>query len=89
MQTNFDSITAYRKKVPELDDQGRRGDVDFAWMAAWGLPEKRLATFIEGMLYKNQYQKLVRQNVANRQSAKEVLSSTEVSEDVTSFRFFP
>ena len=84
LQTHFDTIAAYRKKVPEADDKGNRGDVDLAWMAAWGLPEKRLASFVEGILYKNQYQKLVRQNVANKQSPKEVLSLMEIEQDFVS-----
>jgi hypothetical protein len=72
LQTNFDSISAYRQKVPELESDGKRVASDLLWMAAWPIPVKRLSGFIEGILYKNQYQRLVRQNCANKQSPKEV-----------------
>ena len=54
LQTNFNSVTAYRKKVPPLaTDGGARSEPDFTWMAAWSLPDKKVAQFIDGILFKD------------------------------------
>lgn len=86
LHNNFDCISVYRKKVPELDKDGNRAECDLLWMASWPIPTKRLAAFVEGILYKNQYQRLIRQNCANKQSSKEVLKMTEIAEELQSIQ---
>ena len=80
MQTNFNSVTADRQKVPPADTGGgARGEPDYTWMAAWSLPEKKVAQFIEGILFKDHFKRELKQVVANRQAASEVLKVEAVS----------
>ena len=85
LQTHFNSVTAYRKKVPPMlpaptgGDTLTRSEPDFTWMAAWSLPEKKVAQFIEGILYKDHYKRELKQIVANRQGASEVLKVESVA----------
>ena len=55
-------------------------------MAGWTIPQKNLASFIESILYKNKYDRAVKQNLANKQAAKEVLSVIGVAEDVKAIK---
>lgn len=84
--TNYDSVAVYRKKVPERDDKGDRAASDLSWMAGWTIPQKNLASFIENILYKNTYERAVKQNLANKQAAKEVLTCPDVADDVQAIR---
>jgi hypothetical protein len=84
--SNYDSIATYRKKVPPLSELGNREASDLSWMAGWSIPQKNLASFIENILYKNKYDRAVKQNLANKQSAKEVLMVPEVAEDVQAIK---
>ena len=80
LQTNFNSVTAYRKKVPPAATDGEaRGKPDFTWMAGWSLPEKKVAQFIEDILFKDHFKREVKQVIANRQSAIEVLKVEAVA----------
>ena len=48
-------------------------------MAGWSLPEKKVAQFIEGILFKDHFKREVKQVIANRQSAIEVLKVEAVA----------
>ena len=80
LQVKLGSPIAYRKTVPELIE-GKRLPSGFSWMAGWTLPQKKLVSFVEGILYKNEWERQVKQNVANKRAASEVLAVTEVQEE--------
>ena len=79
LQTHFDSVTAYRKCVPLAPIDGsssgcQPGFADFAWQGGWPLAHKKLAAFIESVLFKNAFEKEVKQNCVNKQSASEIMT---------------
>ena len=82
LQTHFNSVSAYRKKVPNrpIADDETRKKADFAWMASWTLAEKKLAQFIEGILYKDLYKREVKQTLVNKQAATEMFKMEGVSQ---------
>ena len=82
LQTHFNSVSAYRKKVPNrpIADDETRKKADFAWMASWNLAEKKLAQFIEGILYKDLYKREVKQTLVNKQAATEMFKMEGVSQ---------
>jgi len=81
LQTHFSSVTAYRKKVPPaVIDGTNRGEPDFAWMANWSLPEKKVAQFIEGIVFKDHFKREMKQVVVNKQAPVEVLKVEAVAQ---------
>ena len=93
LQTNYCSVAAYRSKVPRSTNLGGSapGDstangnggarADLSWMASWSLSKKKLATFFEDILFKNVYERQVKQLVVNKQSASELMGSSGVIEE--------
>ena len=81
LQSNFNSVAAYRKKVPPATTDGNpRGEPDFTWMAGWSLPEKKAAQFIEGILFKDHYKRELKQIITNKQAPIEVLKIETVAQ---------
>ena len=82
LQTHFATVSAYRKKVPAAPAANgeTRAKPDFVWMAHWSLPEKKLAQFIEGIVFKDHFRREVKQMLVNKQAAVEVLKFEAVSQ---------
>ena len=72
LTTNLDSLAAYRTKVPELNAYNTRGPLDLAWQSGMKSSEKELWAFAEDIIYKNGYEREVKQNLANKQSVAQV-----------------
>ena len=85
MQTNYCSVKAYRSKVPGTIPGSTvgaaRGVPDLSWMASWSLSKKKLATFLEDILFKNVYQRQVKQLVVNKQSASELMTTQGIVDE--------
>ena len=89
LQMNYGSVHMYRSKVPSLIDglidaggsAPQRGPADLSWMASWSLAKKALATTFEDILFKNVYERQVKQLVTNKQSASEFLTMTGIVEE--------
>ncbi len=71
-QTHFADVIAYRKKVPEMDENGNRRASDLGWMASFNPGQKRLATFVETILYKGGYDEMLRKTLQQKQGPTEV-----------------
>ena len=69
LQEHFGAVENYRTCVPFGDKA-----VALAWMASWPITHKKLSTFVENILYKNVYEKELKQNVANKQSGSELFT---------------
>ena len=69
-------------KVPEIDAEGKRAPLDMHWQATFNRAAKNMAGFVEGVVYKNMHSRLVRQTVANKQSAKELLKIAEIVAEI-------
>ena len=69
LQEHFGAVENYRTCVPFGDKP-----VDLAWQASWPITQKKLSTFVENILYKNVYEKEIKQNVANKQSGSELFT---------------
>ena len=69
LQEHFGAVENYRTCVPFGDKA-----VDLAWQASWPITHKKLSTFVENILYKNVYEKELKQNVANKQSGSELFT---------------
>ena len=82
MQQHFDTTRTYRMKVPEIGIDGVRAPGDMQWQATFNRPAKNMAGFVEGIIYKNMHSKLVRQTVANKQSAKELLKCADIAAEL-------
>ena len=76
LQEHFGTVENYRTCVPFGDKA-----VDLAWQASWPITHKKLSTFVENILYKNVYEKEIKQNVANKQSGSEVFNQVAVKEE--------
>ena len=76
LQEHFGAVENYRTCVPFGDKA-----VDLAWMASWPITHKKLSTFVENILYKNVYEKELKQNVANKQSGSELFNQLAVKEE--------
>ena len=76
LQEHFGTVENYRTCVPFGDKA-----VDLAWQASWPITHKKLSTFVENILYKNVYEKELKQNVANKQSGSELFTLLAVKED--------
>ena len=76
LQEHFGAVENYRTCVPFGDKA-----VDLAWQASWPITHKKLSTFVENILYKNVYEKEIKQNVANKQSGSEVFNQVAVKEE--------
>ena len=77
LQEHFGSVENYRTCVPFGDKA-----VDLAWQASWPITHKKLSTFVENILYKNVYEKELKQNVANKQSGSELFNMEAVKEEL-------
>ena len=69
-------------KVPEIGIDGTRAPSDMHWQATFNRPAKNMAGFVEGIIYKNMYSKLVRQTVSNKQTAKELLKGADIAAEL-------
>ena len=76
LQEHFGAVENYRTCVPFGDKP-----VDLAWQASWPITQKKLSTFVESILYKNVYEKEIKQNVANKQSGSELFTLLAVKEE--------
>ena len=76
LQEHFGAVENYRTCVPFGDKA-----VDLAWQASWPITHKKLSTFVENILYKNVYEKELKQNVANKQSGSELFNQLAVKEE--------
>ena len=76
LQEHFGAVENYRTCVPFGDKP-----VDLAWQASWPITQKKLSTFVENILYKNVYEKELKQNVANKQSGSELFTLLAVKEE--------
>ena len=76
LQEHFGAVENYRTCVPFGDKP-----VDLAWQASWPITHKKLSTFVENILYKNVYEKEIKQNVANKQSGSELFTLLAVKEE--------
>ena len=76
LQEHFGAVENYRTCVPFGDKP-----VDLAWQASWPITQKKLSTFVENILYKNVYEKEIKQNVANKQSGSELFNQLAVKEE--------
>ena len=76
LQEHFGTVENYRTCVPFGDKA-----VDLAWQASWPITHKKLSTFVENLLYKNVYEKELKQNVANKQSGSELFTLLAVKEE--------
>ena len=76
LQEHFGAVENYRTCVPFGDKA-----VDLAWQASWPITHKKLSTFVENILYKNVYEKELKQNVANKQSGSELFTLLAVKEE--------
>ena len=84
--TNFADVLAYRKKVPEKDASGNRGASDLVWMANFTHAEKRLATFVENILYKGMYDEAIMKNMQQKQGATEVFQQAELQHEIDAIK---
>lgn len=82
LQDHFSTVDNYRKCVP-LDPSTA---VDLAWQASWSIPQKKLSTFIENVIYKNVFEKDVKQNCANKQAAAEFFAMISVKDELESIK---
>ena len=55
--------------------------MDLARQACWPITHKKLSSFVENLLYKNVYEKELKQNVANKQSGSELFNQVAVKEE--------
>ena len=76
LQEHFGAVENYRTCVPFGDKL-----VDLAWQASWPITQKKLSTFVENILYKNVYEKEIKQNVANKQSGSELFTLLAVKDE--------
>lgn len=76
LQEHFGAVENYRTCVPFGDKA-----VDLAWQASWPITHKKLSTFVENILYKNVYEKEIKQNVANKQSGSELFTLLAVKDE--------
>ena len=76
LQEHFGAVENYRTCVPFGDKV-----VDLAWQASWPITQKKLSTFVENILYKNVYEKEIKQNVANKQSGSELFTLLAVKDE--------
>ena len=76
LQEHFGAVENYRTCVPFGDKP-----VDLAWQASWPITQKKLSTFVENILYKNVYEKEIKQNVANKQSGSELFTLLAVKDE--------
>ena len=76
LQEHFGTVENYRTCVPFGDKA-----VDLAWQASWPIAHKKLSTFVENILYKNVYEKELKQNVANKQSGSDLFNQVAVKEE--------
>ena len=76
LQEHFGAVENYRTCVPFGDKP-----VDLAWQASWPITHKKLSTFVENILYKNVYEKEIKQNVANKQSGSELFTLLAVKDE--------
>ena len=76
LQEHFGAVENYRTCVPFGDKA-----VALAWQASWPITHKKLSTFVENILYKNVYEKELKQNVANKQSGSELFNQVAVKEE--------
>ena len=75
LQAHSSSAIAYRKCAPlPVDGTGCQPVAHFPWQASWPIAQKKLASFIESVLFKNMFEKEVTHNCANKQSASEIVS---------------
>ena len=75
LQTHFSSVVAYRKCAPHsVDGTGCQPVGHFPWQGGWPIAQKKLASFIESVLFKNAFEKEVKQNCVNKQAASEILA---------------
>ena len=76
LQEHFGTVENYRTCVPFGDKA-----VALAWQASWPITHKKLSTFVENILYKNVYEKELKQNVANKQSGSELFTLLAVKDE--------
>ena len=82
LQDHFSTVDNYRKCVPLEPNTA----VDLAWQASWSIPQKKLSTFIENAIYKNVFEKDVKQHCANKQAAAEFFAMIAVKDELESIK---
>ena len=60
--------------------------MDLAWQASWSIPQKKLSTFIENVIYKNVFEKDVKHKCANKQAAAEFFAMIAVKDELESIK---
>ncbi len=85
-QTHFADVIAYRKKVPEMDANGNRRASDLGWMASFNPGQKRLATFVETVLYKGGYDEMLRKTLQQKQGPTEVFEQAELKAEIDAIK---
>ena len=76
LQEHFGTVENYRACVPFGDKA-----VGLAWQASWPMTHKKLSIFVENILYKNVYERELKQNVANKQSGSELFNQVAVKDE--------
>ena len=76
LQEHFGAVENYRTCVP-FDDK----PVDLAWQSSWPISRKQLSIFVENVLYKNVYEKEIKQNCANKQSGSELFTQAALKDE--------
>ena len=76
LQEHFGTVENYRTCVPFGDKA-----VDLAWQASWPISHKKLSSFIENIVYKNVFEKELKQNCANKQSGSELFTQAAVQDE--------
>ncbi len=80
VQETLKDLASYRQHVGNTTEGGERKIM--SWLSSWSVPIKNVVVFLENMIYRNGYERHLRQNLINRQSPSEVLQATEVAHDV-------
>ena len=81
LQEHFGTVENYRACVPFGDKP-----VDLAWQSSWHISRKQLSIFVENVLYKNVYEKEIKQNCANKQSGSELFTQAAVKDELDALK---
>ena len=82
LQDHFSTVDNFRKCVPTNHNTA----VDLAWQASWSIPQKKLSTFIENVIFKNVFEKDIKQHCANKQAAAEFFAMIAVKDELESIK---
>ena len=82
LQEHFCNVDNYRRCMPTNPNTA----VDLAWQASWTISPKKLSTFIENVIFKNVFEKDIKQHCANKQAADEFFAMIAVKEEFDSIK---